>query len=240
MPLQPPGKHRIRARAFDKAGNSIEDNTELEILPIADPAITFINQDVFIGEGGLTIKGNSLASTTILLVFNEENGKPVFKNQVLTDENGSWQLVTDQPLKKGQYYFEIRAQDERGALSFPVKSGLVKVHERPLFTLGGWEVTQFWFFMGLLAILLAGFWAGWYFDRLWRKQVGRKILIAQRDVLNMNTRVKKDLDALSLKLADNQVSSHELAELKYLLKESKDRLEKMEKYVTENIEEIGE
>lgn len=239
LPLQSPGKHRILIRAFDKAGNSIEDNAELEILPIESPVITFINQSVFTGEGGLTIKGTSIASTTILIALKDENGKTFLKNQFLADYHGDWQAVFDQPLKSGQYYFEIQAQDQRGALSFPVKSGSVKVHERPILTINGIEIDQFWFFIILIIILLSGFGLGLVSYQLWLARVEQKEIVAKRDFSNLLAVVIRDLDFVGSNLDKKDFEEKNRIEAKFYSEKAKQNLQKMEKYIAEEIGEIS-
>lgn len=236
----PPKKYLIRAKAADKAGNATESALEIEILPIASPVITSISKDVFVGEGGLEIAGNSLPNTFILLSVKSKSGQNILSTIINSDKNGDWSTKIDQPLKKGWYFIEVTAQDGRGALSLAVKSDLFKAKERPLFTIAGFGITQFWFFAGLIIILIAGFLAGMISHHFWRVRVSRRIVVAQRDILATFGLIRKDVDKMLSAYLDKTIEEHEKTEIEFLLKKIKSNLDKAEKYITENIEEIDD
>jgi len=222
----------------DKAGNSVESPLELEILPIEAPVIASLPDDVFVGEGGLTVTGTSLPGVTILLIVKDRAGRALYDTSVAADPIGTWSAVIDVPLRKQNYYVEAVAKDARGALSLPAQSELFTVHERPLLTLFGVDITQTWFFVGLIAILLGGFAAGWVSYRFWKVQVGHRVVIAQRDVMTVANLVKKDLDKMMESYADRTITGREVSEIEFLIKKAKANVEKMEKYLVENIGDI--
>ncbi len=240
LPLQAPGKQTVLVRAVDKAANVRENSIELEILPIASPVITFLNKNVFVGEGGVTSAGTGPADARILLFIKNKEGAVVAQATAKVDKNGNWEARFDEVLKKGKYFIEATTQDERGALSLPAKSELFKIREKPLLTLGNVEITQFWFFMGLITIIVAAFALGWFSYQLRRKQMGRKVVIAQRDVVNAFTNLKNNVDKMLKNYTDKRVDEREAEEMEFILKEMKVGLEKTQKYITENIKEINE
>ncbi len=240
LPLLPPGKRLIRVRAIDRADNVSETMAELEILPIASPAIASVNKDVFVGEGGLAISGTANPEFSVLLSLKHQSGRLVYSAELKPASDGNWDVKIEESLKKGKYFFEIVARDKRGALSLPVTSELIRVRERPLLVVAGFEITQGWFFTGLTLILLFGFGIGWFSYRLWHERIKRKIVIAQRDVANAFGIIKRDLDDISGRLADKKIDSREINEIEVHLKRIGVNMAKMQKYIIENIEEIKE
>ena len=240
LPLLSPGKHLVKVTAIDKAGNLRGKSINLETLPIESPTVTFLSKDIFIGEGDLLIRGTSKPDYIVRVIVKKKLGDFVGEATATVGADGNWEMVIGQSFKKGAYYLEAVAQDARGALSLPVKSEIFKVREKPIFIVAGIGITKTWFFVGLIVILLGGFLSGWLFYRLWRVQLGRKAIVAQRDIIAMSNNIQKDLDKALASYSDKQVSEQEIAEIEFLIKKVKDNLEKTQKYVTKNIEEIPE
>lgn len=240
LPLLAPGKHLVKVKALDRAGNVREKSVNLETLPIESPVITSFNKDIFIGEGDLLVRGTAKPDYIIRAVARKSSGDFIGEALATADKGGNWELVIDQPFKKGTYYLEAVAQDGRGALSLPVKSEQFKIREKPIFIVAGFGITKTWFFVGLIVILLGGFLSGWLFYHLWKAQLSRKAIVAQRDIVAMSENIKKDLDKALASYTDKQVNEQEAAEIEFLIKKVKDNLEKTQKYVTKNIEEIPE
>jgi len=232
LPLQAPGKHLIRVGAIDKANNVTEGNIEIEIIPIPSPTITLLSKDFL-------VRGTAAEEVTIKILVKKKTGDIVAEGVAAADKSGNWEALINQPLKKGQHFVEVTAQDQRGALSLSVKSELFKVREKPLITIAGIGITQFWFFAGLLILLLVGFGVGGFSYRIWRTQLGRKAVVAQRDIAAMSNLLQKDIDKILTSYADKRVDEREAAEIEFLIKKIKDNLEKTKKYVTENIGEIS-
>jgi len=233
-----PGNHVVKVNAADKAGNETSSIIELNILPLPFPVIASVSGNLFIGEGGLEISGTALPNADVDVKMENKSGEAVFAETTKVESNGNWILRSDFPLKKGKYYLEAVARDERGALSYPAKSSAIIVRERPLLVLAGIEITSAWFFFGLAVILLLGFGAGVFLARLAREQRGRKILISQRDVAFSFQAVTKDIDKILEHYSDNEITSKEAEEIKFLLQRIKVTLAK-QKYIVEGIKEIG-
>lgn len=238
LPLQPPGTRTVTIKAIDNAGNAQEKSLILEITPLASPVITFINKDNFAGEGQIVIRGTTIAGYSVNALLKKAAGDAVTAADVAADQQGNWETVIDHPLGSGSYFFEVVAKDSRGALSLPVKSEVFKIKERPLFTIAGFGITQFWFFVGLIVILLAGFGVGTLSHHLWKAQLARRTVVAQRDVVSSFDVIGKDIDKALSNYQDNRVSKTEASEIDFLLKKVKGNLGKMKKYIVENIDEI--
>jgi len=239
LPIQTPGKHKIKVGAQDKAGNRVENTAEFEILPIESPKIFSTSANVYVGEGGLIINGTSLAGVSIILNIRDQKDNLIYNFTTNADEKGNWAMKIDSPLKKGIYYIEVTAQDSKGALSYPVKSDAIKVQERPIMVLWGFNVTYIELVIFLLFILIGGFGAGWYFNKLTNSQRQRRILISQRDVSAGFNVIKKDIEKIIKSWDDKKIEEFELTQMEFVLKDINGKIEKLQKYIIMGIKDIG-
>ncbi|MEI6378215.1 MAG: hypothetical protein WCO55_01010 [Candidatus Falkowbacteria bacterium] len=240
LPLLAPGQRVVIIKAVDNAGNVRENSINLNIIPIAAPVIKAVSQYVYTNEGDISINGTSLADSKVRLRLTDKNGTILTALQVQADSNGNWSSQFSGPFKKGSYYIEVTVEDARGALSLPVKSSLLNIKVKPLLTLGGFGITQGWFFFLLIVIILGTFGAGWQTYSLWRAQLSRRAVIAQRDVVNVFNNIEKDLDKV---IADNSLrGKHDpvSSEIKFILNNVKRNLAKARRYIVDNIKQIGE
>jgi hypothetical protein len=238
IPPQAPGKHRIRISAEDNASNITENIAELEILPIASPLITSISKSAYVNEGELSATGTSIPNATIEATLRDGNKATIAVTSADTGADGNWTIVIDKPLKKDTYTLSIIAKDKRGAQSLPTISGAIPVRERPLVTLGGIEITQSLFFILITLVLVLGFVGGWLYEREAKLQRRRKVIVAQRDVVNAFAMIQKDVEKALTDYDDHKITEEESEEIVFLLKRMSATVSKVEKYVSENIAEI--
>jgi hypothetical protein len=132
----------------------------------------------------------------------------------------------------------VEAQDNAGNKT----ASQIRVHiqEIPFFVLGGLAVTQFWFFAGLVMLLLLSMAGGWYLGRLKKEQRERRTVIAQRDLAVAFDSIKSDVDKILGKLETGQLTSTAVDEIKFTLGRMAESSEKMKRYIGENVEEINE
>jgi len=240
LPLQAPGSYKVVIRAYDLANNITEEGTDLKILPITAPTVSSMSKDTYIGEGPLQIDGGVASGTMPTVSLRGENGDLMFPaQQPVPDQNGNWSASFDLPSKTGSYYVEIVAKDKRGALSFPVKAPF-QVRPRPLFVFLGLEVTSGLLAIILFILLLGGFAAGYYTQKLAKEQRGRRAIIAERDISVIFGLLKKDIDKMLSDYADEKLTEAETKEIEFYLKRMRDNLDKAKRYMSENMEEIKE
>jgi len=233
LPLQAPGRHVVRVIARDKAGNSTEAIADVDIIPIESPKIGFVSKSVYIGEGGLEVRGSGVPEYSVVVSIKDIVGEgTVSSASVSVDEDGNWFSKIDEPLKKGKYFVEVISRDDRGAISLPVRSDMVAVSAKPIVIFAGIGVTPGALFIIITILLLGGFAAGWFLNRQAGEQRKRKIVIAKRDIVNVFNLIKKDI-ATAMAVKDGK--PHEI--MHHLEKATKD-MEKMEKYIVEGVEEI--
>lgn len=240
LPLQKPGRHSINVQAVDRAENIAEKILLIDILPIASPVISSINKSVFLGEGGLDIAGTALPDTKIILSIENSLGQIIYSIDTMSDESGVWSRRIDYPLNKGRYSVAAVAEDARGAQSLEVRSDTFAVKSRPLLTLFGLEITAAWFYLGLIAILLSGFLAGYLWNKSNNIKREDRILIAKRDVNTAFEVIKKDVDGLVKIFNGGKMDDTRIAEALLFLKRIEENIAEGRKYLSENIEEIND
>jgi hypothetical protein len=238
LPLQAPGTYKVVIRAYDMAGNVTEEMTSLQILPIAPPVIVSVSKTTYVGEGPVQITGTTLADTTALVSIKNQSGYSSDQDPVKPDANGSWSAGIDLPNVRGTYYVEVVARDSRGALSLPVKSANFTVRDKPLFVLGSFEVTPTLLIFFLLILLVGGFFAGYFTQKLAKEQRGRRAIIAERDISVVFGLLRKDIDKMLSDYEDGVLTETESKEIEFYLKRMRDNLDKTKRYMTENVEEV--
>jgi len=237
LPVQAPGKHVLKVVAFDGAGNSAENVIEFEIIPLNSPVITEISDRVYTDEGIINIRGSAPDGNEVILIMSDKAGQVVAKAVVPVDENNNWSGRIEGSLKKGRYAVTATARDERGALSYPSASARVTLSERPLFTIGSFGVTPTWFYIGLIILLIGGFFLGWLSQRAAHTKREGRTKIANRDISNVLNLIKKDIDAAASSLGKQEDKG--ASQAKYLLDKAGKNIDKMGRYLVEGVEDIN-
>lgn len=177
LPL-PPGTHKVKIMAVDKAGNRTESLYQAQIIPIDSPVLVSISKDLFFAEGGLVMSGSALPKISILVDLKDSKGQTVYQTKTMSNDAGLWSLSIDQPLKIGTYSVSVTAENDTGGMSFPVISNNIVVHERPVFIVLGFYVTyklfSFVSFFLLVGVLL--------FKMVSDKKKAKDIFNAERDI----------------------------------------------------------
>lgn len=234
-----PGKHQLNVSAVDKAGNSTSDTETLEILPITSPVITYVGRSVIVNEEGINAGGTASLGVEIIAQVQDSQKQIVTEQTTSVDSNGNWNILINKFLNTGDYNLLVTARDKNMASSFPARSETITVKQRPVFVLGSLEISETWFFVYLIIILLGTFGAGYFTYYKWRGRLEKRVTIAERDVLNIFDNLKNDIDKLLKDTADGKFSESEIAETEYTLKSMKENLEKSRRYVVDNISEIN-
>lgn len=240
LPAQAPGQHSVKVTAEDGAGNKVESSAQFEILPIGSPKIFSVSSNVYVGEGELVINGTSIADMSILLDVKDKKGNLMYSFTTRADNNGNWAMKIDSPLKKGDYYIEIKAQDSRGALSLPIKSDTVSVEERPIMVLWGFNITYLELIIFLLFIVTVSYIIGWYSRKTISGKRSRRILISQRDVASSFNILKKEVEKIIKSWDDGKIEEYEITEIEFSLRHIGENLEKLQKYIISGIKDIDQ
>ena len=239
IPPQAPGKHKLKVRAEDNAGNSTESIADFTITPIESPIINLSNTNTYANEGGLNVHGTTLPNASVKLILRDIVGGLVLETSSQGDVSGNWNALFDQPLKIGTYTVHAIAIDTRGAQSLPTISSLIEIRERPILTLGGVTITKSGIIWILITLLGGGIGAGIVIGRRSRSKQQRHILIAERDVTNAFHVIKKDLEEVLDAFSDHTITTEEQTKIEAILKRAHEHTEKTERYIVENINEIS-
>lgn len=225
-----PGKHHIIVRATDYAGNSIENSIDHELIPIASPAFTFVNQQIFSDEPtGLNVKGTTIASSTVALTLKQ--GDTVIDTAVVTpDALNNWEYTFSDALRNGNYVIEAQSKDPRGAVSLVVSSPSIGVTNKPIFQLGFISLHYQGVAIILLLVLIAGFGSGYWFYRMQREKTILRLDVVESDAAKVFKIVETNLQ----KLEDAQKSNSTI-NAEFLIEKLKKNIEHLGKYLKEEI-----
>jgi hypothetical protein len=236
---QPPGEYALRVRAIDKAGNSIEDKVEVEILPIETPTINSIKKKIVIGTSDvLDIKGSAIPGASVVVSIEDDGGLLVLQNESKTDAQGIWEFRLDKELRRGSYSVSAKSKDSRGALSLPTSPIKISYTDKPVISLFGLDVTP----RGLIVILvvasvLAALW--FYRKTLLRlARFRRETVIISRDLNNAFRMIKKDLDKMGGIVKKNIPSDEKEIEFQAVNKKIVDTLDRIEKYTSGDVRKL--
>lgn len=227
----PPGIYMIRVVASDKAGNSIESRAQVEILPLDMPEITSITKKVIIGtDDRLIIKGTAIAEADILVSIEDEDEFLVLQNEVAANKNGEWEFRLDRELRRGGYLVSVKAKDSRGALSLSTEPVALKFVEKPVISIFGLDITLRSLIVILVVAIVLGALYFWRKTLLHLARAHRDTIIITRDIKNAFAGVRDSLG----KYAQQTIEEEKAAELQKI----KENLDKVEKYVSKDIEKL--
>jgi len=238
LPIQPPGRHVALVRVFDFAGNSVEDDLEFEILALPTPTITFLTKTI--SEGDLMfISGKTVPNGFVDIKVFDKEGQEVFTEVSTSDGLGNWETVIEKMLVKGEYALTVSARDNRGAVSYPTASQIVKVKARIVLSIG--FINLSWlevFIIGILLIVSVVSASAWYYVAVKKKREAYKI-IAARDIKKLCALLTNNVKKLEFQLKDLfDIDLKKKAEIKFYLAKIKDNIIKMKKYLSKEIEKL--
>lgn len=233
LPLQPPGTHRVVVRAIDEAGNSVEDGTAIEILPIPSPAITFVTGELFSEEErGLNVKGTALPNIEVLLAVLQGETR-VTGGTTRAGENGNWEFTFNEPLRNGRYILTARSQDERGALSLTAESAAVRVKSKPIIQVGKLQLGMGGALIFLLAVIAGGFGGGVRFYKKRQEKLALRLLTVKNDMVKVFKIIHDDVEKLQ-----QAIKTPTEADDEFIIKRLQENTEKMEGYLKKEMEKL--
>lgn len=155
-------------------------------------------------------------------------------NVVGTTTNTSFTLPA---LSFGTHAIVVQAVDNAGNITESHLS--VTIAQPPFFTVGGVKITEGIFFGIIIIVIIIGILIGWWIGQREKAQRKNRSVIAGRDVTMGFGVVEKNIDKL-LDVCNNGSGESQMANIKFLLTETKEEIKKMKHYVAENVEEIEE
>ncbi|MFH1112113.1 MAG: hypothetical protein V1712_03555 [Patescibacteria group bacterium] len=236
LPPQALGTYTLLVRVFDRAGNSVEDDLQFEILPLPTPVIEFISRSVSQGET-IFASGKSISNGLIEAQVLNTARQEVFKGKASSDNSGNWKVVIDKILPMGKYTLAVVVQDERGASSYSTKEESFKVRPKTILSLGG-VIDLGWFeifiFVMLVVVSGVGLIAWWYVAKKKTHEAYR--IIVGRDIEKLSALLSDDLKELE----DTQEldDSSRLAQAAALIDKMKKTIAQMKKYIGEEVNKL--
>lgn len=237
--LQPPGKHKILVRALDRAGNITEQSIDFEILPIETPRISIISKKVIIGtDDRLVIQGSAVPDVNIIVTIEDKNKFLIIRDETRTDSQGKWSFSLDKDLRRGNYFVSATAKDSRGALSFSTESVKISFIEKPVISIFGLDITlrDLTIILVVIGVLAALYFYRKTWLRIARSQ--RESIIINRDLKNAFNLIKEDLSKISGVVKKDITADAKALEFNAINKKIVATLDKIEKYLSEDIEKL--
>lgn len=234
LPPQPPGKHRIVVRVSDKAGNAVESDLNLEILPLPSPSVDFVTKSVSRGEI-IFASGKGLSGGFVDAKLNR-NGAEIVTLSADVDNEGNWEISIGELLPVGRYNLTITARDNRQALSYPSDPMSIRVRSKTILSIGSLDLGVFELvILGLLIVFSATGLVYWYFVR-GRQRRGAYETIAMRDMEKLSALLLGDVKELE-GLVEQHVDSSKTRATS-LISKIKNTLSQMKSYIAKEIEKI--
>ncbi len=244
LPPQGPGKHDVKVRFYDKAGNSVEDDLSFEILPLQSPVVEFITKRASRDEA-IFVTRTGLANSFVDLRVYDKAGQEADKETVITGVSGNWGLSLKKSLLVEDYTLTATTRDERGALSYPSPAEKFTIRPQTIISFGSVDLDWAEIFIMIVLIAAAGAGLyGWYYLGL-KKKRGAYAIIVARDVQKMHDLLGENLTKLETnirnlekfynpisKTIDTSLKEESLA----FIKRMREVLEKLRKYVKGEVE----
>lgn len=231
LSLQDPGSRKIIVRAVDKAGNSVQAESFINIESIESPEINVWPKKYIAGEEVFYIEGKSLPNAEITIFLKKDN-KEIRKWQAISNNQGEWSFSTREFLKSGNYSLSALAQDNRGAISDFSDAKEIEIFFSGLF-FGSLMVSFKTLVLSLFLVLCLGIIIFAYF--FYKNRLAKRVLI--KETCEAREILKENFDSLGkeiekrIEMADNQPGFSEAEKdvcenIKKALKTTKKKIEK--------------
>jgi hypothetical protein len=176
---------------------------------------------------------------TVLFATKDQSSGVAFY-RILADGNlagtASSTSFTLPGLSFGAHSIEVQAVDN--ANNETASRVSVTVAPPPFFTVAGIKITEEVFFGIIIAVILVGIAIGWRLGYKAKSKRKFRALIATRDVAMAFGVIQKNVDQLLGYFGKGPPKESQLEEMNFLLQETKEKVDKMKRYVSENVGEI--
>ncbi len=227
-----PGKHKVTARAVDKANNALTAFFEFEIAGIAPPTFTDYPKELQSGDV-LVARGNATANSTVTAWLQRDGEEPQ-SQKVTVDAEGHFRFISSERLFAGSYTLWAQVTDAHGLSSSPSES----VHVRVDAAQRGVSMTLFIIVVGLnLLLLLVVAYLLYKYDHL-RRRVRKGLGTVQRTLHEHFDILREDLQKQIQLLEHARTRRALTVEEERLMKNLKKGLTTAEQIVRKALEEI--
>ncbi len=238
-PVLAPGKHRMMVKVFDGAGNSIANFAEFEITALTLPTINNFTKDLTSSER-FRATGSSYPNAQVIFELNK-SGEETVTLTANTDEQGNFDLISEDPLVDGKYKLRVKVVDSRGAQSFWTEDFEVRVQKPALWRFGSVAISVLSVIIPLFALItLLAFmlWYSWHKFRSFRRRVSREVSEAEVVLQNAFANLKVSV-ANRVKMLEKTGQKRDLTpeEARMVMQLRKD-LDRAESIVAKEIRDI--
>lgn len=239
LPVQAPGKHMVRVRAVDLAGNSVEDSLGFEILPLPIPTIEFITKTIA-QEDYIFVSGKTKPAFFVDVHLSDSKGKEIFSGQTLSDELGNWETVIYKSLERGAHVLTANARDERGAVSYATAPQTIKVRPKTIISLGIVDLS--WIeisIIGILIIISVISLFAWSYVSAKKTRQAYKVIVG-RDIDKLSDLMIADIKKLKEWFRDQEkiLPPKEKADVEHFLDKVSDTAAKIKKYIPSSVNKL--
>lgn len=238
LPAQAPGQHRVRVKVFDRAGNSVEDDLEFEILPLPTPTIDFVSPKVVQGEA-VFVSGQAIPNGRVSFFVADVLNKDILAGEVESDGAGHWAISLADPLARGDYTLRAMVKDNRGAASLVSPARAFRVRSPVILSFGFIDLGWFEIFLIAILFIVSGFSVtAWYYVMQEKKREAYQI-IAGRDIDKLTSLLEANLNELEGFCQSASGVKPALSQgMELYLKKIRDTIGKMKKYLGQEVEKL--
>jgi len=235
LPALLPGIYMVSIRAIDKAGNSVEDSVEIEVLPIDPPKIDFFTERILQKIEIVNVRGTAIPGSGVIIIMEDEDEVLILQNEVPVDNQGIWSFTLERTLRKGSYFITAKTRDSRGAVSFPTDPVQIRVTDKPIIVIGNIEFSLR--DLVIIGIIIAAGVAIFFWRDTIRKTISlqRRSVIAAKDLRNALDMLKQAVINLQRELSKTRMNK---AQATNAMNQVVKNLNKIDRYVVRDIEEI--
>ncbi len=232
------GAHTVLIKAIDKAGNQRVETAEFVIDPIPTPIINNYPAEIK-PINKFYMNGTAIPNSQVI-VYLEENKRPVASSSVRSDANGNWFYLHDNSLGNGRYTAYVVAINDKG-----IKSGessrISFLVSPPVFTVVGSFIIDYFtvivslLFMIILIVLIV-FLLVFFVRKKLKKETVEIEEVLHRNLSALQKEIDKDFDVL-LKKETRVAAKRE----KLLIKnELKKKISSAEKNIMKEVQDVEE
>lgn len=239
-PLLLPGKHIMKVKAIDKAGNSIVSSVEFNIDPISAPVITEYSKEVESGEN-ISIKGSTIYPKSEVVIWIEKDKEDAKSYAVKTDKDGVFEFTISDKVENGVYMLWAEVTDPRGARSGASDKVIIKVKTPAIFKFGATAISLLAVVIPLVALIIVLIFIVAYglhkfamFRKKLRKEVNEAEFALRKAFGLLKENVKEQIKFLEKVKTKRGLTAEE----DKIIAELKTNLDNAEKFVRKEIKDI--
>lgn len=186
------------------------------------------------------VSGKTVPNGFVDIKVFDKTGQEVFAGVSASDGLGNWEAVIEKILAKGEYTLSISARDNRGAVSYPSSSQIVRVKAKIILSIGFIDLSWFEIFIiGILLLASVVSASAWYYISVKRRREAYRI-VATRDIDKLTALLAADLKGLEgwVEKSKEGLGKRAKPEMEFYLKSLHSTVDKMKKYLRQELDKL--